>query len=186
MVKFNKNDLKIIKEISKEPRIRITEIAKNTGISRTTIDKRLKKLLADESIQCNCGFSAEALEYKIAAVGLENKNMDRSYLENLLSKCPRVISMYRTLDKANIVAHVWGEDVEAITALVESFRDFIDVEIVFLHFLGVPIYGNVIIDSFSLNEEGTPCGKACKECSSYLAKFCPGCPASVDYIFSNQ
>jgi len=55
LVKFDEKDIKILRELDKNVRVTVTEIAEKTGISRPTISNRIKKLLDNDLILSLCG-----------------------------------------------------------------------------------------------------------------------------------
>jgi DNA-binding Lrp family transcriptional regulator len=170
MAKLDLLDLKIISHLQSNGRISITELSEKTNASRPTVTNRLKRLLEKK------------LGYKIACVGLEVKKDDfRKQIEDYLRSCPRVLSIFRTPDKANIHVSAWGEDDQTISSTVESFRDFPNVEIVYSHYLGTPIHGTVVIGIPNNKEELTPCGRNCKECHRFINEWCVGCPSTGNY-----
>ena len=181
--KLDKLDLKILYELQKDGRISITEIAEKVKSSRPTVTSRVKQLLEDRSVIIEAGLNLTAAGYKMACVGLEVRNEEtRKNVEHLLKSCPRVLNIFRTPEKANIHIAVWGEEDQTINSTIESFRDLHDVDIVYTHYLGTPIYGDIGIKVTPAHSEDTPCGKICSECYRYKNKWCLGCPSSVDYI----
>jgi DNA-binding Lrp family transcriptional regulator len=181
--KFDKLDLKILYELQKDGRISITEIAEKVGSSRPTVTNRVKQLLESRSVIIEAGLNLAAAGYKMACVGLEVKNEDtRRKVEHMLKSCPRVLNVFRTPEKANIHIAVWGEEDQTINSTIESFRDLHDVDIVYTHYLGTPIHGDIGIKVTPANSEETPCGKICSECHRYENKWCLGCPITVDYV----
>ncbi len=181
--KFDKLDLKILFELQKDGRISITEIAEKVGSSRPTVTNRVKQLLESRSVIIEAGLNLAAAGYKMACVGLEVKNEDtRRKVEHMLKSCPRVLNVFRTPEKANIHIAVWGEEDQTINSTIESFRDLHDVDIVYTHYLGTPIHGDIGIKVTPAHSEETPCGKLCSECHRYENKWCLGCPITVDYV----
>lgn len=182
-IKFDKLDLKILFELQKDARISITEIAEKVGSSRPTVTSRVKQLLESRSVLIGAGLNLTAAGYKMACVGLEVRNEDtRKNVEHMLKSCPRVLNVFRTPEKANIHVAVWGEEDQTINSTIESFRDLHDVDIVYTHYLGTPIHGDIMIKVTPTLSEETPCGKTCSECHRYENKWCLGCPITVDYV----
>ena len=181
--KLDELDLKIVSELQKDGRISITEIAENVGSSRPTVTNRVKQLLEDRSVIIEAGLNLAAAGYKMACVGLEVRNEEtRKHVEHILKSCPRVLNIFRTPEKANIHIAVWGEEDQTINSTIESFRDLHDVAIVYTHYLGTPIHGDIGIKIIPADEEMTPCGKVCSDCHRFKNKWCLGCPISVDYV----
>ena len=168
-------------ELQKDGRISITELAEKVGSSRHTVTSRVKQLLESRSVIIEAGLNLATVGYKMAYVGLEVKNDDtRRRVERILKSCPRVLNIFRTPEKANIHISVWGEEDQSINSTIESFRDFHDADIVYTHYLGTPIHGDIGIKVASAHSDETPCGKQCSECHRYENKWCLGCPITVD------
>ena len=181
--KLDKLDLKILYELQKDGRISITEIAEKVGSSRPTVTSRVKQLLEERSVIIQGGLNLSAVGYKMACVGLEVSNEDtRKNVEHILRSCPRVLNIFRTPEKANIHIAVWGEEDQTINSTIESFRDLQDVDIVYTHYLGTPIHGDIGINITPALSEETPCGKKCSDCHRYQNQWCLGCPVTVDYM----
>lgn len=181
--KLDELDMKIVRQLQIDPRTSITELAKKTGSSRPTITIRLKRLLDEKLIVIGAGLNLQQFGFKIAHVGLEVRtDKARKEIENYLTNCPRVLGIFRSPEKANIHLSVWGEDDQTINSTIESFRDLQNVGIVYTHYLGTPIHGNVSINVEAKKSHVTPCGRKCAQCHSYQNAWCRGCPSSLDYM----
>jgi Lrp/AsnC family leucine-responsive transcriptional regulator len=180
--KLDRLDFKILHQLQKDGRTSITNLAEKVESSRPTVTNRLRLLLENEQIVIHGGLSLKATGYKVACVGLEVKNDEsRKKMEKYLKDCPRVIYFFRTPEKANIHVGVWGEEDQTLNSTIESFRDHQDVDIVFTHYLGTPIHGDISIKVHPMKNDKTPCGVTCSQCHRYNNGWCLGCPASTDY-----
>jgi len=180
--KVDPTDLKIINILQTNGRASITELAKKVGSSRPTVTNRLKRLLDEELVIVRGGLNIKNVGFKIACTGLEAKNeATRRELEQTLTCCPRVLSIFRTAGKANIHIVLWGEEDQTISSTIESFRDIPNVEVVYTHNLGTPIHGDIMIPVVSKEVNETPCGKDCSVCYRYQKDWCVGCPITVSY-----
>ena len=180
--KLDHLDLKIIHELQKDGRISVTELAKEVKSTRPTVTNRLKRLIDEELIKVIGGLNLRKFGFKMAGVGLEvKKESARKEVETYLKNCPRVLNLFRTPEKANIHAIIWGEDDQTINSTLESFRDLENVDIVHTHYLGTPIHGNIIVNLVSGDNDESPCGMKCADCYRYDNAWCLGCPASKYY-----
>ena len=136
----------------------------------------------EDTIKVKSGLNLRKFGFKMACVGIEVKSDEmRRKIEQSLKKCPRVLNIFRTSEKANIHVGVWGEDDHTINSNIESFRDLADVEIIYTHYLGTPIYGDLLVN-INLNEGiEAPCSKVCKNCYRYEMDWCRGCPATPEH-----
>lgn len=180
--KLDHLDLKIIHELQKDGRISVTDLAKKINSTRPTVTNRLRRLINEELINVVGGLNLREFGFKIVSVGLEvRKEPARKDVETYLKGCPRVLNMFRTPGKANIHAIVWGEDDQTLNSTLESFRDLPNVEIVYTHYLGTPIHGNITVNLVSGGNDEPPCGMECVDCYRYNNAWCFGCPASKHY-----
>lgn len=174
-------DIKIIKELQEDFRISLSQLASNTGSSRPTVTKKLNKLLDGGLVGVKVGLDANKMGFKIALVGLEIMTDDsRSAVIKSLQDCPRVLSIARTTEKANIILMVWGEDDSTLNSTVESLRDLDNVSIVYSHYLGTPI-SKVVVPFVLCDDDISPCGLSCDICNKYLSNWCLGCPSTKHY-----
>ncbi len=174
-------DLRIIQQLQIDPRISITALAEKIELSRPTAMIRLKRLLDEKLMIIKGGLSLREYGFKVAHVGLEVRtDKSRNETETFLRKCPRVLAIYRTPNKANIHANVWGENDQTLNSTIESFRDQQNVDIVYTYNLGTPIHGDIPI-RVEAKSDVTPCNRTCSECRSFLNEWCRGCPSSSDY-----
>jgi DNA-binding Lrp family transcriptional regulator len=175
-------DLKILFELQLNGRISITDLAKKIEASRPTTSNRLKRLIDEEYAIIRGGLNMNRMGYKMTCVGLEVRNeSSRKEVERCLKACPRVLNIFRTPEKANIHIAIWGEDDRTINSTIESFRDLSNVEIVYTHNLGAPIFGDVVFPVTMEKVEKTSCGKNCGSCYRYDQGWCIGCPMTFDY-----
>ena len=175
-------DLKIIHQLQKNGRASMTELSEKVASSRQTVTNRLKKLIDEGLVLVRGGLDIMKLDYKIADVGLEVRGEDtRRRVEKLLKECPRVLDIFKTPEKANFHLRVWGEDDKTINSTIESFGDISNVDIIYTHYLGTPIHGNITINIDPNRQDTAPCGKICTECYRYHNAWCFGCPITTDY-----
>jgi len=180
--RLDKLDLKLVHRLQKDARASITELAEKVESSRPTVTNRLKRLIDDELVLIRGGLNLRELGFKMASVGLEVINDEtRKEVEQYMKNCPRVLSLSRTPGKANIHIRVWGEDDQTIKSTIESFRDMPNVDIIYTHYLGTPIHGDIVINVETSRGVETPCGRTCSSCYRYNSSWCVGCPLTADY-----
>lgn len=180
--KLNRLDLNIIDQLHKDGRISLTELAKKVNSSRPTVTNRLKRLIDEEIVIIRGGLNIRKFGYKVANVGIEVKSDEaRKRLLDYLNKCPRVLEIFRSHEKANIVLRVWGENDQTIASTIESFGDLPNVNIVYTNYLGTPIQGSITINTEVDKKEEATCGKLCATCERYINTWCLGCPGTTFY-----
>jgi len=175
-------DLTIIRKLQIDGRASVTELAKEAGSSRPTVTSRLNRLLNSKVVIIKGGLNLQRFGYKIAYVGLEVRtDKSRMEIETFLRNCPRVLNVFRTSERANLLLSMWGEDDQTINSTIESFGDQRNVSVVFTHYLGTPIHGDVVINVEARKSDETPCGAKCSECHRFQKAWCRGCPSLSDY-----
>ena len=180
--KLDDLDLKIVRKLQIDGRVSVTELAEAVGSSRPTVTSRLNRLLGSKMVIIKSGLDLRRLGFKVAHVGLEVRtDKTRKEMETFLRNCPRVLNVFRTFERANVLLSVWGEDDQTINSTIESFGDQRNVNIIFTHYLGTPIHGDVVINVEAGKSGETPCGAKCGECHRYQNSWCRGCPSSSDY-----
>jgi len=180
--KLDSLDFKILRELTTDGRISITDLAIKSQSSRPTVTNRLKRMKELGLLEVVGGLNFISLGYKIAVVGLEVKTEEsRKETIEVLSKCPRVQAIFRSPKKANLELVVWGENDQTINSTVESFRDISNVDIIDINYLGSPIKGDLILRLDLKGLDETPCGMVCADCHRYENDWCYGCPDSKDY-----
>ena len=180
--KLDNLDFRILHHLQKDGRTSITHLAEKVESSRPTVTNRLKQMLNDGKIIISGGLSLKEAGYKMACVGLEVKSEDsRVKVEQFLRDCPRVQYVFRTPEKANVFVGIWGEEDQVLNSTIESFRDRTGVDVVYAHYLGTPIYGDIPIKVNPVKSDTTPCDLRCSECHRYANGWCLGCLVTSYY-----
>jgi DNA-binding Lrp family transcriptional regulator len=179
---FDNLDLNILKILQRNGRVSITELAEKIGVSRPTITSRLSNLFKDDTVIVRGGLNIAKLDFKMASIGLEVRNEEaRVRMEEMTERCPKILVVYRSHEKANLHLVIWGEDERAVKSTIESYGDLPHVNIVYSHYLGTPTQGYVMRPVHTGEEENTPCGKNCTVCNRYTKGWCRGCPKTKHY-----
>jgi len=180
--KVDNLDLKIIHQLQQNGRISITELADNIHSSRPTTTNRLKKLVDNDVVMVKGGLNISKFGFKMACIGLEvTDGKTLGELESTMKCCPRVMNIYRTTDKANIHITLWGENDQSVNSTIESYRGIPNVNVIYAHYLGTPIHGDIMINVCNAAGDSLPCGKKDCNCHRLEAGWCLGCPASKGY-----
>lgn len=181
-IKLDDLDLRIVRELQEDGRMSITDLAERVGSSRPTVTNRLKRLVEDGVVVMSGGLSLVRLGFKMGCVGLEVRDGGTwGEVERCLRGCPRVLNAFRTPGKANFHVSLWGEDPNTLKSIIESYRDYPKVEVVYCYFLGTPIHGDVAIEVEPAEHREPACGRICSKCVRYVNGWCLGCPCSTEY-----
>jgi len=180
--KLDKTDLMIIKSLTHDARKSATQLSKDVGVSRLTIINRLKKLSEENIMSINAGINIEKLGFRVAIVAVEVRGNLRQDVERNLSGCPRVLTLLRLEEKANLLILLCGEDQNTLGSTIECLRDLSDVNIVYVHHSRPPIIPQAFsMRIFSQKNDLTPCRRKCSDCLRYQNSQCVGCPAVSEY-----
>lgn len=181
-VKLDDLDLKIVRQLQMDGRVSITDLADAVGSSRPTVTNRLRQLLNDGVVVVRGGLDLREIGFKMACVGLEVRDDEgRREVERVTRGCPRVVGLFRTPEKANVFVGLWGEDERTVNSVIESYRDIVNADVVYAHYLGTPVHGNQLIGVDVGEGDQAPCGQDCGGCHRYESGWCVGCPATTHY-----
>lgn len=184
-MKLNSSDLKIIRCLEKSARKPVKDIAKELGLSRPTVAKRIRTLVENGLVSFNVGINLSKLNYRFAIVGIKIRGRDKlMQAAERMKKCPRVSMIIQPSEEINLILLMHGETQKALECTIESIRLLKDSELVFVYYSDPPLYPTTIQIKTYYNEEKLdlpPCNIAnCHECEVFRQK-CPGCPAIKDY-----
>ncbi len=176
-------DLKIIRSLSKDPRKAVTQLARDVGVSRPTLNKRLNNLIDKEIIRIGVTIDIKNLGFHVREVGLKVKGMeDKLELRRALSKCPRVLMLTCPLEEATLSMYVFGEDMGTLRSVIESLKEFPYTNAVYMSPSDPPAYPKAFRVELSPDKANVaPCGRKCSECFNYRNNLCIGCPAVIEY-----
>jgi hypothetical protein len=123
------------------------------------------------------------LGFSTAFVGIETLDRkSKEKVERELERCPRVIMITKTADKANLLVYLYGENQSTLRSTIDSLRGFSETELVFIYHSDPPSYPEYFqLSLFPEKADVSPCGKKCSNCVTYQTNDCLGCPATVDY-----
>ncbi len=181
--KLSKRDIDIISALMDDGRKSITQLAKETGLSRPTVTNRLDKLLKSKVISVDPGLNLRKLGCPTAALTVETEGVEqRRRIEKNLARCPRVIMMLRLAEKANLMVTLYGEDQDSLRSTIESIGSWPGGTIIGVKYAEPPLYPETFKVPVTNDKESiTPCGKDCSECPNYVIKECLGCPVTIHY-----
>ena len=181
--KLSRRDVDIISALMDDGRKSITQLAKETGLSRPTVTSRLDKMLKTKIISVDPGLNLRKLECPTAALTLETEGVEeRRRIEKTLARCPRVILMLRLTEKANLMVTLYGEDQDSLRSTIESIGSWPGANILGVTHAEPPLYPETFRVPVTNEKEAiTPCGKDCSECPNYVIKECLGCPVTIHY-----
>ncbi|MFQ6053785.1 MAG: AsnC family transcriptional regulator, partial [Candidatus Bathyarchaeia archaeon] len=176
-------DLKIISSLGEDARKTVTQLAKETGLSRPTVTNRLSGMIKQNTLRITAGLNIKKLGFPIAYVSLETRGADlRQKVERNLLNCPRVLMILRPSEKANLSVLLFGEDQRALRSTIESLRDFTGADLVDVHYSEPPSFPEHFhIRVFPEKSDTAPCGRKCVDCIRYKNVQCVGCPMVTEY-----
>lgn len=186
ILKLDKINLEIFKNLSIEGKINYSKIGKKLGVSHVAIKNRYENLLKKNIIKPRLLVNFTMLDFRLAVLLLELEPEGLQKIKDLYSKCPRVLFSFNLMGEYNHLLLFFGEDLETVETMFNSCM---------LQDLGTVRKSNMLIFgklkedlflplSFSQldqHNEISPCGSSCKTCNYYIQEQCIGCPASKYY-----
>lgn len=175
-------DLKIIRCLSKNVRKTVSRLAREVGVTRPTIKKRLNNLLNRKIVTIGLTLDVKKLGFHIREVGFRVKSIeDKLELRRVLSRCPRALMLTCPLEGATLSVYIFGEDLETLRSVIESLKESPYTEAVYMT-QSEPTFRRVFnVNLFPDKGNFAPCGRKCSECFSYRNNLCVGCPAVIEY-----
>jgi len=180
---LDEKDLKIINSLREDARKTVTQLAKETGLSRPTVTSRLDNMKKQNTLLISAGINIRELGFPTAYVALETKGVDlRQKVERTLFRCPRVLTIQRPVERANLLVFLFGEDQKTLRSTIECFQGFSGSDFLYVHYSEPPLYPEHFpIRVFPEKSDTTPCEKKCVDCINYKNDQCVGCPTVTEY-----
>ncbi len=180
--RLKEKDLRVIKALGEDARKTVSQISKETGLSRPTVTSMIKKMTDQGVLQIKAGVSLQELGFPTAFLALECKQMDQRMELKSLASCPRVLMILEPSERVNMLLLVYGEDQATLRSTIESFRDFSGASLFDIYHSGPPMVPQSFnIPIFTEKADVSPCSRKCLECLSYVNDECVGCPAVKEY-----
>lgn len=165
---------RIISLVQINPSIAQTEIAKELGLSQSSIALRLKKLSDIGLLKTNTGLAYEKLGLHIARVDVDVLNAD--LLLEWTKTCPLFMFGMRGIGTDSVSLFFVSEDLETMQSIVDRHIRKIE-SVSHVKFWPVTSWvakGTTLVhlDLLVERKESPPCG---------LVPYCPNCPANPSY-----
>lgn len=117
----DERDLKIYQILRKNGRARLTEIARELGLSHPSVKERLEKLISRRDIMIKALLNIEKRGFKCAVVNLQIESMEEAVkLADIFAKCPRTIFVAPTTGKYNLNIALIAESNSLLEATIEN------------------------------------------------------------------
>ncbi|RLI86973.1 MAG: Lrp/AsnC family transcriptional regulator [Archaeoglobales archaeon] len=182
---MDERDRKIISFLQRKGKAKLSEIAREVGMSVMGVKKRLDKL--ERFVKFKPLIDVEKLGIIVAIVAMEVESSEA--LENILKKferCPRILKFFVTTGSYNLFALIFAEDYHSLESVslercslrsqpgIRRFDIYPVQEIHYDSYMDLKVVADKI-DDFA------PCGVFCGECRRYEMRRCLGCPATKFY-----
>ncbi|MHA1721906.1 MAG: AsnC family transcriptional regulator [Candidatus Baldrarchaeia archaeon] len=120
---FDDVDRKIIRCLLKNPRTTLREIAKDVGVTRTTVRNRLKKLFENKCITTKVLFNIGTCNFRFAFLGLNfSEFRDFNRCLQIAMYCPRVIILIKNINRYHVVLVLIAEDDKELYRIIDEFQ----------------------------------------------------------------
>ncbi len=182
---MDEKDRKIISILQRKGKVKLSEIAREIGMSVMGVKKRLEKL--EDKIRLKPLIDVEKLNVIVALIAMEVESAEA--LERMLKKfedCPRIIKFFVTTGSYNLFALIFAEDYHSLESVslekcslrsqpgIRRFEIYPVQEIHYDSYIDIKVVADKV-------REIAPCGVFCGSCKRYETKRCLGCPATKFY-----
>ena len=186
ILKLDKINLEIFKNLSIEGKINYSKIGKELGVSHVAIKNRYENLLKKNIIKPRLLVNFTMLDFRLAVLLLELEPEGLQKIKDLYSKCPRVLFSFNLMGEYNHLLLFFGEDLETVETMFNScmLQDLGTVRksnILIFGKLKEDLFLPLSFSQLDQHDEISPCGANCKTCNYYIQEQCIGCPASKYY-----
>lgn len=126
MVELDEADIKILKELQKNSRLSFEELGKRTGISKSTIYRKVKRM-EDLGIIRRYTISIDHSVFGQEVVAFVLIKIEPDKIPSVASKLARfreVLSVYRITGEYNILVKVATPTVESLNQIIGKFHEF--------------------------------------------------------------
>ncbi|WP_324736469.1 Lrp/AsnC family transcriptional regulator [Thermococcus sp. SY098] len=180
---MDERDLLIYRLLRKNGRMKVSEIARELGISHPSARERLEKLERRGDLRVQALLNIRKRNFVSAVVNLKVRSMDEAEkLADVFAKCPRTVFVATTTGKYNLNLALIAESYSALEATIENtIRPMESVKEMDVSLGSSPAYPEFVDFKLEPTRKVAPCGKVCTECYIY-GKKCSGCPATVYFM----
>ncbi len=179
--KIDDIDLKIIEELRKDGRMKLTEIADKLNITHPSVHERIKKLVDNEIIKIQANLNLSKLRLKAAFVSIRMKDTRGiPSLINKCSNCSKLILMGFGSGKYNVFAILIGETFDELRCTIEKNFSDRNIEEIMVSY-GEIIYPTYLPIQFSSSPEEI-INEICSKCLFYKSRICKGCGSFLKNI----
>ncbi len=187
---FTEKEIDIVTNIIGDPRKSYINMSKDLGLSRHTARRRLEKMIKQNKIKIFLGINYHKLNLDFILVDLTVQNLKD--LEDIfieLKNCPRVFTLLKNSLKNGLMILLGIEKSmdgqnNQMLAMIQKFQ--LDERVKECNVIN--LYPEISPDFLTFAPKNIPdstqersCGRDCSLCENYIAKKCPGCPASKHY-----
>jgi len=177
---MDERDLEIYRMLRKNGRAKVSEIARELGISHPSARERLERLGKRGDLRVQALLNIKKRNFVSAVVNLRVRSMDEAEkLADVFARCPRTVFVATTTGKYNLNLAIIAENHSALEATIENtIRPLEAVKDMDVSLGSSPAYPEFV--DFKLNpvRKVAPCGKVCTDCYLY-GKKCSGWPATI-------
>ena len=188
---LDKVDLELMALLFQNGRLKLSELGmmlksvKGSSMSHVAVQKRLKKLLANETIKIQANANVAQLEYVSAFVLIESKGYEsQKRLVERFRRCPRVIFFDLVSGKYNVVLRAMAPSLKELECFLNyswlKKEEIRNIEVMISSTNVKPIYIPIpLVPTDELQEGRAPCGSRCSFCDHYKTGECKGCPGTT-------
>ena len=124
MIKIDDTDIKILKIIFFDARIKLKELAKEVGVSTNTLNQRIKRL-TDKKVIVGTTISKnmELLGYPFLAIlGVNIDPKFEQHIMNVIRKLSKVMAIHKTIGGFDMIVFVVGKTINDLDNLKQVIK----------------------------------------------------------------
>ncbi|WP_297419514.1 Lrp/AsnC family transcriptional regulator [Thermococcus sp.] len=180
---MDERNLKIYRLLRKDGRTKVSEIARELGISHPSARERLERLEKRGDVRVQALLNIKKRNFVSAVVNLRVRSMDEAEkLADVFARCPRTVFVATTTGKYNLNLALIAGNHSVLEATIENtIRPLEAVKEMDVSIGSSPAYPEFVDFKLEPVREKAPCGKVCTDCYLY-GKKCSGCPATVYFM----
>jgi len=194
---FSPKEIAILSELVTNPRKSYIDIAKQLGLSRQTVKKKIEMMKQHSKIQFFVGVNYQKLNLDLVFLKLLFNNLkDLNELYNDLQSCPRVFNISKNIAQNSLMTlfgiekSYGGNHNNQMVCMIEKFQLDTRVKectVVSIHPEMYPIYLVFSPKHLIFNDDSSALGTSCcatrcgSNCENYINSKCPGCPCLGEY-----
>jgi len=181
-VKIDDKDRTIISMYARDPHVSQDDIAEELGMSQPSVALRIRKLRESGAMETLVGVNPQRMGLNIAKVDVSTN--DTNELLSMFRNCPFFMNGFVVSGRYNLCLLFMSEDIATMESIINGhIRPNPNVREVDFNIIISSARPFVVPTDMTASSNRAPCGyrHQCKDCPSFAAGNCLGCPVIGQY-----